>query len=88
MIKTMEPSVKTFVVDKDAMVTADHDVNRVRVSECRNAECRNAECRSAECRSAECRALSAEHRVRSAELLAWVRSEAHRGTHGTHSTHL
>ena len=33
MIKTLEPSIKTHLVDQDAMVTMDHDINRVRVSD-------------------------------------------------------
>jgi len=31
MIKTLEPSIKTHLVDQDAMVTMDHDINRVRI---------------------------------------------------------
>merc|ERR550514_441334 len=31
VIKSIEPSMKTYIVDKDAMVTADHNVNRVRI---------------------------------------------------------
>lgn len=31
VIKSIEPSMSTFILDEDAMVTADHNINRVRI---------------------------------------------------------